>query len=212
MPLLQESFPAEGTYHKVRAGETLDAIALKYGMDPQYLAEVNNLESPEALKENTEIFVPKAVGPASNDKTEAQPPPEPPGQRRTGEMIWPVQGKVVSGFGVSGGVQRNGVSIEVSPGAPVLAVKDGTVGHVGAIPGYGNVVLIEHANRLVTVYAHLNETKVHQGDKVTQGAIIGIMGNSGRKEKPCLYFEVRSKSKPRNPLFFLDKKPQKGQT
>lgn len=211
MPFLQESFPAEGTYHKVKAGETLDAIALKYRVDPQYLAEVNNIEPPDTLKENMQIFIPKPAGP-SNEKTEEPQSPEPPIQRRAGEMIWPVQGKVVSAFGVSEGVQRNGIAIEVSPGAPVLAVKEGTVGHVGAIPGYGNVVLIEHANRLVTVYAHLNETRVHQGDKVTQGAVIGIMGNPGRKEKPCLYFEVRSKSKPRNPLFFLDKTPQKGLT
>ncbi len=210
MPLLQESLPADGTYHKVKAGETLDAIAAKYGVDPQYLAEVNNLASPDAFKENTDIFVPKPAGTAFKEKAEERRLPEPLLERHTGEMIWPVKGKVVSGFGVSGNVHRNGISIEVSPGAPVMAAKEGTVGHVGAIPGYGTVILIEHANRLVTVYAHLSETRVHQGDKVTQGSVIGTIGNPERKEKPCLYFEVRSKSKPRNPLFFLNKTPTRG--
>ncbi len=205
MPYLQESSPAEGTYHQVKAGETLEDIAAKYGVDPEYVAEINNLESPESIRENVEIFVPKSPTSAPDLQVQSAKAQKPSLVTRNGEMAWPVKGKVVSGFGVTGGVQRNGISIEASPGASVVAAKDGTVGHVGMIPGYGNVVLIEHPDRLVTVYAHLNETTVRQGDKVKQGATIGKLGTSGLAEKPRLYFEVRSKSKPRNPMVFLKK-------
>jgi murein DD-endopeptidase MepM/ murein hydrolase activator NlpD len=117
-----------------------------------------------------------------------------------------VEGRIVAEFGVKRGVQHNGVSIEAAEGAPVMAVQDGKVGHVGSIPGYGNVILIEHQNRLVTVYAHLKEMKVSPGKTVKQGSIIATVGSTGRTDQPQLYFEIRSKSKPRNPLFFLKKK------
>jgi murein DD-endopeptidase MepM/ murein hydrolase activator NlpD len=61
----------------------------------------------------------------------------------------------------------------------------------------------EHASRLVTVYAHLKEIRVNSNRTVKRGDIIGTVGTSGRVETPSLYFEVRSRSKPRNPLFFL---------
>lgn len=212
MPVLHESSPAEGSYHKVQAGETLDSIADRYGVDPQYLAEINNLEPPQPIKEKDEIFVPIPPAKTPDHKTQRNSTVKPLLEDRTEKMIWPVHGKVVAGFGIKEGVQRNGISIEASAGVAVLAAKDGIVGHVGVIPGYGNVVLIEHADRLVTVYARLNEAKVRQGDKVRQGSIIGALGSSGRANKPQLYFEVRLKSKPRNPLFFLNKVPSRGLT
>ena len=65
---------------------------------------------------------------------------------------------------------------------------------------------MEHANRLVTVYAHLKEIRVANDQSVKRGEIIGTVGTSGRVETPSLYFEVRSRSKPRNPLFFLGRR------
>lgn len=212
MPYLQETSPAEGIYHRVKAGETLQDLASIYGVDSQYLMEINNVESPDSIRAGVQIFVPKSLGAGPEPQAKASTAPKPPTEGRTDEMMWPVKGTVVSGFGVSGGVQRNGIAIEASAGAPVLAARDGTVGHVGIIPGYGNVILIEHSDRLVTVYAHLNEVKVRQGDKVKRGAVIGALGSLGSAEKPRLYFEVRSKSKPRNPLFFLTKTVPKGLT
>ena len=76
---------------------------------------------------------------------------------------------------------------------------------MGARQGYGNIILIEHADRNLTVYAHLRETNVSKGRAVSRGEVIGTIGRSGLPEKSALYFEVRSHSKPRNPRFFLDR-------
>lgn len=120
-----------------------------------------------------------------------------------GSLAWPVDGKVISEYGVRGGVQYNGIGIQAREGTPVKAAADGRVGSVKTIGEYGKVVLIEHADRLVTVYAHLKEIRVTNGEQVKRGQIIGTVGTSGRVETPSLHFEVRSRSKPRNPLFFL---------
>jgi murein DD-endopeptidase MepM/ murein hydrolase activator NlpD len=203
---LQPEIPASGVYHTVAQQENLSGIARAYNVDLQLLAEVNNLKPPYLIKENTLIFIPGA----SQVKTVVR------GSQHSGEksriedfiglLQWPVNGEITSEFGVRTGVQHNGITIQALEGTPVKAAADGRVGHVGSISGYGNVVLIEHANRLVSVYAHLKEIRVKAGDHLQTGHIIGTVGSSGRVENPSLYFEVRSRSKPRNPLFFLARK------
>ncbi|MBI5250363.1 MAG: peptidoglycan DD-metalloendopeptidase family protein [Desulfomonile tiedjei] len=192
--------------------ESLSGIAKAYGVDLQVLAEVNNLRPPYVIKTGSNIFVPgvseaKKVEPtpaASQEKLEVKD--------FSGILGWPVEGKIISEFGVRGGTQYNGITIQAPESTPVKAAAGGRVGHVGTIPGYGNVVLMEHANRMVTVYAHLKDIKVAGGDTVNRSHVIGTVGTSGRAEEPTLYFEVRSKSKPRNPLFFLDRKPDASKT
>jgi murein DD-endopeptidase MepM/ murein hydrolase activator NlpD len=124
----------------------------------------------------------------------------------SGALAWPVRGKIASEFGVRGGAQHNGIEIQAAEGTSVRAAASGRVGYVGSIPLYGNVVLIEHPNRLVTVYGHLKTIRVQNAAEVKRNDIIGTVGASGRADTPSLYFEVRSRSKPRNPLFFLDQK------
>lgn len=205
-PVLEAKSPATGVYHRVGQGETVSSIAQAYHTDPQQLAEVNNLQPPYAVQPNANLFVPGA-----SQRREAQTN-RPATESRSkvvdfsGIISWPVEGKIVSVFGVTGGVQHNGISIEAADGSPVRAAESGKVGYVGSIPGYGNVILIEHANRLVTVYGHLKEIKTSTGTLVKRGEIIGTLGASARASSPCLYFEVRSRSKPRNPLFFLTRK------
>ena len=203
---IQPSVPASGVYHHVKQNESLSSIARAYGVNPQHLAEVNNLKPPYHVKADSRIFVPGApklkeirVAPGS---TSAEPLVE----TFTGLLSWPVNGKVVSEFGVRNGTQHEGIIIQASDGTPVRAAGDGKIGHVGKMAGLGNVVLIEHPNRLVTVYAHLKEISLKQGTPVNRGQIIGSVGTSGRATEPSLYFEVRSRSKPRNPLFFLDQR------
>jgi murein DD-endopeptidase MepM/ murein hydrolase activator NlpD len=206
LPAIQSSVPASGVYHPVKQNENLSSIAEAYDVNPQYLAEVNNLKPPYNLVTDSKIFVPGAsklkeirVAPESRST-------EPSVQAFTGVLAWPVNGKVVSEFGVRNGTQHNGIGIQAAEGTPIKAAADGKVGHVGKIAGYGNVVLIEHPDRLVTVYAHLKEINLKQGDPVNRGQIIGSVGASGRAAEPSLYFEVRLRSKPRNPLFFLDRR------
>jgi murein DD-endopeptidase MepM/ murein hydrolase activator NlpD len=203
-PWFESSVPARGTYHEVSGKETLSEIADAYKVDSLWLAELNNLEKPYTLKPGMKIFIPGALQTRKPVLAPDKPPPaEKPLENFTGILSWPVIGPLASQFGVREGIQYNGILIEAKEGTPVVSSADGKVGHVGTIPGYGNVIILEHANRLVTVYAHLSDMKVSSGKEVKRGQVIGTVGKSGRVDKAALYFEVRSRSKPRNPLFFL---------
>jgi LysM repeat protein len=197
--------PNAGIYHVVKQNERLPEIAKAYNVDLQHLAEVNNLRSPYSIRPDTKIFVPGAsqqwpVTPSGRGSTE---------QLRVhhygGRLAWPVEGKIISEYGVGGGIQCNGIGIQAKEGAAVKAAAEGQVARVQTIGDYGKVVLIEHADRLVTVYAHLKEIRVVKGQSVRKGDIIGTVGTSGRVETPSLHFEVRLRSKPKNPLSFLGK-------
>ncbi len=211
---LEPDQPARGVLHKVLPNQSLLLIAKAYNIDLQALAEVNNLRPPYVIKADSNLFIPGAsqamqVEPA---KTEHQEKEKAEVKDFTGLLSWPVEGKIISAFGVRGGTQYNGITIQAPEGSPVRASGSGRVGHVGTITLFGNVVLIEHPNNLVTVYAHLKEIRVATGDTVKNGQIIGTVGSSGRSEGPTLYYEVRSKKKPRNPLFFMDRKAENKET
>lgn len=200
-PCIQARIPATGTYHTVAQDETVSAIAKRYKVDLQHLAEVNDLKPPYTIRAQDRLFIP-GVRTEENSLTRATGK-GPQVERFDGVLAWPVRGPIISQYGVRQGVQHNGITIAAPAGSTVRSAADGRVGHVGNIPGYGDVVLIEHANRLVTVYAHLHHIIVRTGTRVKKGEGIGAVGTSGRTDTPCLYFEVRSRSRPRNPLFFL---------
>ncbi|AFM24456.1 membrane-bound metallopeptidase [Desulfomonile tiedjei DSM 6799] len=211
---LEPDQPARGILHKVLPDQNLLSIAKAYNIDLQALAEVNNLRPPYMIKADSSLFIPGAsqVMPVESAKTEPQEKEKTEVRDFTGLLSWPVEGKIISEFGVRGGTQYNGITIQAPEGSPVRASGNGRVGHVGTITLFGNVVLIEHPNNLVTVYAHLKEIKVTAGDTVKNGQIIGTVGSSGRSEGPTLYYEVRSRKKPRNPLFFMDRKAEVKET
>lgn len=146
----------------------------------------------------------KPHGKASSEEPPAAKQPETPDLKAShGPLLWPVKGKVVSLFGQGKGAEENGIIIEAPEGSAVRAAAGGRIGYVGKLSALGNVVLIEHANHLVTVYAHLKQIRTAKGKSVAKGDIIGTVGTSGRVENPSLYFEARSRSKPKNPLPLL---------
>jgi murein DD-endopeptidase MepM/ murein hydrolase activator NlpD len=110
-----------------------------------------------------------------------------------GRFIWPLDGDVVSGFGPKPGNQRNdGVNIRARAGDPVRASAAGDVVYAGdQVPGFGNLVLIKHADGWVTAYGHLSRVDVKMTQKVTQGQQIGQAGSTGGVPEPQLHFEVR---------------------
>jgi lipoprotein NlpD len=206
LPHLKPNNPVAGVYHTVEHNEALSEIAKAYNVDLQHLAEVNNLRPPYSVKAGTKIFVPGASQQRPVSVGQKPPAEELRVQDFGGILAWPVKGKIISEYGVRGGVQYKGIGIEAKEGTPVRAAADGRIGYVGTIGEYGKVVLIEHAGQLVTVYAHLKETRVANDQSVKRGDIIGTVGTSGRVETPSLHFEVRSRSKPRNPRFFLGRR------
>ena len=106
---------------------------------------------------------------------------------------WPIRGEILSDFGAKTGGQFNaGINIQAAAGASVRAAAAGDVVYAGdKVPGFGNLILIKHADGWVTAYAHLSRIEVKNQDKVTQGQQIGQAGNTGGVPEPQLHFEVR---------------------
>jgi murein DD-endopeptidase MepM/ murein hydrolase activator NlpD len=88
---------------------------------------------------------------------------------------------------------------------PVKAAEDGVVAYAGnELKGYGNLVLVRHANGYVTAYAHASELLVKRGDNIKRGQVIAKSGQSGEVASPQLHFEIRKGSTPVDPLQFLN--------
>ncbi|MEM8551463.1 MAG: peptidoglycan DD-metalloendopeptidase family protein [Pseudomonadota bacterium] len=145
---------------------------------------------------------PKLTAPAPQQqapqqaKIEAQPRSGAPSFR------WPVRGRIISGFGKQAdGVRNDGINLAVPAGTPVRAAENGTVIYAGnELEGYGNLVLVQHADDWVSAYAHNEALKVSRGDKVQRGETIASVGKSGAVDQPQLHFELRKRSKPVDPL------------
>lgn len=136
------------------------------------------------------------------------PPPPPPEDEPKVEVahsrfIWPVKGVVGSRFGVRDGTQHDGIDIDAPKGTVIVAADAGEVLYVGTQKGYGNLVLVRHADNLITVYAHNETNSVNAGDQVKRGQELGQVGQTGNATGPHCHFEVRQDRVPRNPLFFL---------
>ena len=114
-------------------------------------------------------------------------------QMGAGRFDWPLRGEVLSSFGSKGTGQRNdGLNIRANTGDPVRSAADGDVVYAGdQVPGFGNLVLVKHADGWVTAYGHLSRVGVRMQQKVRQGQEIGLAGSSGGVSEPQLHFEVR---------------------
>jgi murein DD-endopeptidase MepM/ murein hydrolase activator NlpD len=119
---------------------------------------------------------------------------------------WPVRGKVITAYGAkSNGKANDGINLAVPEGTPIKAAEDGVVAYSGnELKGYGNLVLVRHANGYVTAYAHASELLVKRGDTIKRGQVIAKSGQSGEVGSPQLHFEIRKGSSPVDPLQFLN--------
>ncbi len=144
------------------------------------------------------------------------PPPRPHGEtpgvgfgELRGRLPWPTDGRVVSAFGPQVHPRfgtktfRNGVDIEAAGGTDVAAVYAGHVVYTGWFKGYGNLIILDHGNDYYTLYAHVAEILVKEGDDVRQAQRIGTVGETGSLAGPRLYFEVRYQGKPQDPEQWL---------
>ncbi len=123
----------------------------------------------------------------------------------SGSMIWPVNGPVVSPFGMRWGVLHAGVDIAVPAGTPIRAADDGTIALVQSEAesgGYGNYTCIDHGGGLSTCYAHQSSQAITSGS-VSQGDVIGYVGCTGHCFGDHLHFEVRINGTPTDPLPYL---------
>jgi len=134
-------------------------------------------------------------------------------QMGRGVFAWPLQGQVISSFGSRGtGVRNDGLNIRANTGDPIRAAAAGDVVYAGdQVPGFGNLVLIKHADGWVTAYGHLSRVDVRMQQKVEQGQQIGQAGSSGGVSEPQLHFEIRyaptpqERARPIDPALVLPK-------
>jgi len=122
------------------------------------------------------------------------------GGTSSGRLDWPVYGSISQSY--SG--RHSGIDIAGSTGSAIGAAAGGTVTFAGWQGGYGNFVIINHGNGLVTRYAHLSKIYVGSGDWVNQGQSIGTRGSTGRSTGPHLHFEVLQNGSFRNPINYLN--------
>ena len=285
---------AKGVYHRVKKGETVWSIARAYNIKLQDLAEINNIEDPTLVKEDTIIFIPDAkqviddvmihpknidaqdglptvadspdsakkpiesniskevkkvsVTPPALDKKvevplvkiekkppakvlpaeepvskktipaqkgndvkiESKPKVKPPVEEKEiiqegkGRFIWPVQGSVKTRFGIQPNkTYHNWIKIASIEGTKVKAASSGTVIFSSALKDYGETIIIRHEKGFATVYTHLKKRYVKIDKNVKKGESIALVGQKDETGNTYINFEIRSRGKARNPLFFL---------
>ncbi|MGD2086257.1 MAG: peptidoglycan DD-metalloendopeptidase family protein [Candidatus Aminicenantes bacterium] len=129
--------------------------------------------------------------------------------RIKGKLKWPIKGKVVSFFGKKRSTKfdtyiiNNGIKIQPGSSDQVRSIYPGEVVFADYYKGYGNLIIIQHAKNLYTLYGHCDKMFKQKGDNVNEGEIISLAGDSGSTYGKSLYFEIRTHLKPQDPLKWL---------
>ncbi len=198
--------PVTGIKYTVKTGGSVRDIVKKYGGDVDEVAAYNGVLPDENLVAGTEVIIPDGEMPApkpavrvatavSTKSGTAVRLSAGGGPEYSGYFIHPLP----SGRRTQGIHGYNAVDIGAPTGTPIIAAASGTVtiarssGYNG---GYGLYAVISHGNGTQTLYAHMSTTGVYQGQVVTQGDVIGYVGNTGRSTGPHLHFEVRGAKNP----------------
>ena len=215
------SFDSRGRYHVVQKEETLQSIAQGYRLNLQEMAELNNVENPNKIALGMKIYLPERhykhprfkklpIDEVINRQMKKSPSHSSQEKRSSktvytehGRFFWPVNGYVMSGFGMRKGTHHDGIDVKAKVGTLIKAADSGVVAFSGKMRGYGNIIVLQHKDNFFTGYAHNSRNGVKEGQRVKQGEVIGKVGLTGRTTGPHLHFEVRHGTKPRNPLFFL---------
>ena len=120
-------------------------------------------------------------------------------------LIKPISGTLTSRFGARWGKSHKGIDIGASKGTPIKAAASGTVttASTGYNGGYGNYIVISHGNGVQTAYGHCNSISVSVGQKVSQGQVIGTVGNTGNSQGNHLHLEIRVNGVAQNPQNYV---------
>lgn len=191
--------PMTGIKHTIKKGDTVASIAKKYKADPDDVARYNGIVKDASLSLGDILLVPAG---------EISIPVTAPTAKVAKKSILSKLATAPLGFFVRplvGGIKtqgihgHNAVDIGAKIGTPIVATASGRViiaktgGYNG---GYGNMVVIAHENNIQTLYAHMKELYVTPGQTVTQGQVIGVVGNTGKSTGSHLHIEVRGAVNP----------------
>ncbi len=221
--------PLDGVYHEWHAGEGLNGVAKFYGVSPDAIvdyqgnglnrATLGDFANP-SIEPGKMLIVPggqrefvvwsapritrsdpavaKIYGPGACGAVVD-------GTIGSGLFLWPTTDRYISGYDYSPETGHYAIDIGGALNNGIFASDGGVIVYAGWNDfGYGNVVVIDHGNGWQTLYAHLNSISVACGQSVSQGAVIGLLGSTGKSTGPHLHFEMRSDTYGRvNPKDFL---------
>jgi murein DD-endopeptidase MepM/ murein hydrolase activator NlpD len=204
--------PVNGVRHKVKKGETIYTVAKKYDLDESQAQVIVDYPFNEFLNSETfelaigqQLMIPggvkKEVALALPRTTYAALTPDAGAVSATGSYVWPAAGRITQGYSF----YHRAYDIANRAGGSILAADSGVVTVAGWIDnsGYGNRIMIDHGNGVVTLYGHLSAIQVQVGQRVSKGNVIGQMGSTGRSTGTHLHFEVRVGGVGQNPGNYL---------
>ncbi|MCL4515263.1 MAG: peptidoglycan DD-metalloendopeptidase family protein [Firmicutes bacterium] len=222
---------ATAVFHRVRAGETLSRIAVRYQVSQSAIIAANALEDPDYLVSGQELLIPRfgpgkdtspagaavagspqapsprpAYSPAQRTETPRRTQVASRGQsyaRASTALDWPMYGRITSGFGPRWGRFHEGIDIAGATGASVRAAAAGVVRQSGWVGGYGKLVVLDHGDGLATYYGHNSQLLVTRGMSVERGQVISKVGSTGDSTGPHVHFEVRLHGQAKNPFLWL---------
>lgn len=188
--------------------EKLRVAAAKARAEQRRLAAQRAKEAAAAAKADAEAArIARAEGRPAPPKRAVRPaiavPTAPPPQ--VGGLGWPVSGALLAGYGATmpDGRRSDGLLIAAGAGTPVRAVADGTVVYAEWMTGYGQLLIIDHGNGYMSLYAHNDALLKDAGAAVRRGDPVATVGTSGGQGRPSLYFELRRGGSPVDPGIWL---------
>ncbi|WP_424189681.1 M23 family metallopeptidase [Actinokineospora sp. G85] len=145
-------------------------------------------EAADAFAEAEKMAATERVIEARDQRAAARKAAEEEAKRP--KLVSPAEGAFTSGFGARWGVTHYGVDIANRIGTPIVSIADGVVAEVGPASGFGLWVRVQHDDGTVSVYGHVNDYVVREGQKVKAGQLIAHMGNRGQSTGPHLHLEI----------------------
>lgn len=186
--------PIFGTQHRVQAGQTLWRISKLYDVEINEILRVNHISEEAKIEIGQLLSIPGRAKPENITVKSSGD-----------DFIWPLKGRVISGFGANyRNLMNKGINIQASMGAQVFATRGGRIVFSAANFGnFGKTIIIDHGDGLRSVYSRVSRLYVRLGDIVERGSMIGSVGTTVRDKNSYLHFEIRKGALPQNPLFYL---------
>jgi murein DD-endopeptidase MepM/ murein hydrolase activator NlpD len=200
----------QSRYHTIESGDSFVGLAKRYDVPLAALRSANpSLKG--SWKAGEKVYIPFEANPKWEEQFIDSPSRETASVSTDSEIPkvafqWPVRGQISSRFGARymrgrGKHFHEGIDIAARKGTPVKSARSGHVVYAtNKISGYGNMVIVQHADAFSTVYAHLTKMTVKKGQFVTRGQVVGTVGRTGRSTGHHLHFEVRNSRRPIDPL------------
>jgi murein DD-endopeptidase MepM/ murein hydrolase activator NlpD len=205
------------TYHQVKPGDTLGKIAASSKVPIEEIMYVNGIDDQRALRVGQALFLPdpdpigkriaklRPMPAKPSPSKKAQGPEKQAAATASAIFDFPVPGGVViQDFSQNKKKPYDGIGIKAAKGSRINASLDGRVLFVGDDgTKFGLIVIVEHVDPYITVYAHLDKATVATGQKIKRGEQLGLVGQSGGVNVPHLHFQIRVAQRPKNPRTYL---------